>query len=976
MQAKAYDSAEIKFLGEVMLNFRYKKHNFQHKFLVVDNDNVCLLGRDLCQKLNIKLSLPSKNIFSVKNVLHKYDDYLSDKFSSCVQKKVKFNIKEGVQPVFCKARTVPLRYRKLVSEELSRLEKAGIVSKVLTSEWGSPTVNVFKAGSNKVRICGDFSMTLNKHMIMARFPLPSIEEVSSKVGNAKYFSVIDLSNAFQQLPLEEESKKYTTICTSEGMYFYNFLPFGTCSSPGIFQSFSCEVLAGIENVLIYQDDLLLLNETSDQHSETLDKVLGALKNAGLKINRDKSQFFASEVKYLGHIFNESGVHMDPEKIRAIVEAPVPKNVKEVQSFIGLANYYNRFIKNFSNVFAPLYDLIKKNAVFKWGKEENKCFEIIKKLFSCKNLVLKSFDQNIETALEVDASSTGIGATLLQKHGKYWLPVMFASRTLNKSERNYSQIEREGLSVLFGCEKFKKYLLGTEFILRNDHLPLKKLFSSNNCIPQNCSARLIRWALRLSQFKFNFEYIKGIDNTNADFLSRLPLNESVDSHEPYELVFALNHFDKMPITLSDIIRETNNDENLLKLKSYIINGFPGKLDTELSEFSKVTSNLSISKDCILFENRVYIPKILRNDILKLFHENHPGISAMRQISRALIWYPCMDKDIVNFVKSCPHCQNNQVKPPQNNTLEWPKSTARFQRIHADHFFFEDKIFFIVIDTFSRYIECAMVPSVSSNCTIEVLREIFARNGLPGTLVTDNSTSFVSAEFQEFMDKNKIIHMTSPAWHPPSNGPAENSVRIIKQLLKKNTHGSMRTRLSQALFHHRTAPHSVTKIPPSVALNGRKYITLRDRINPLNVPNLSRKEVEKTITNFEIGENVLVLNSRPGPKWFRGIITEKLGRNIYNVKVFEFDSIWCRHANQLRSTNAIVDKGSIADNFDVDLPSPALPQIVPLAPTTNIAQNEPNAAAEVPDAVPDIPGIGPDAQLRRSTRERKPVDRLNL
>ena len=430
----------------------------------------------------------------------------------------------------------------------------------------------------------------------------------------------------------------------------NYLPFGTCSSPGIFQHFLSEVLAGIENCFFYQDDLIVMNETFDQHTETLDKVLGALKNAGLKINRDKTHFFAKQVKYLGHIFDGNGVHMDPEKVRAILVAPSPKNLKEAQSFIGLANYFNRFIKNFSDVFAPLYALLKKNSVFKWEAEHEKCFQLIKKLFST-NIVLKTYNPNLKTALLTDASMIGVGATLQQLHGNEWFPIIFASRTLNTAEKSYSQIEREALSVIFGCEKFKKYLLGTDFILKNDHLPLKKLFSCGSPVPQNVSARLQRWKLRLSQYKFQFEFIKGVDNCNADFLSRLPLDETVDFNEPYEVIFAVNSLDNMYVSCDDVIRETNKDEKLLKLKSYIINGFPKKLDENLSEFSKILSDLTISKDCIMFQNRVFIPEILRKDVLKLFHEHHPGISIMRQMARSIIWYHGMDNDIINYVKSC-------------------------------------------------------------------------------------------------------------------------------------------------------------------------------------------------------------------------------------------------------------------------------------------------------------------------------------
>ena len=185
-----------------------------------------------------------------------------------------------------------------------------------------------------------------------------------RVGDAKVFSNIDLLNAYLQLPLDDESKQYTTINTCEGLYQYNFLPFGYCSSPGIFQSFISQVLADRDNIIVYQDDILIMTETTEQHNLILDKVLNALMKAGVKINAKKTSFLADSINYLGHVFDQLGVRPIPHKVRAITEAPSPKNISQVQSFVGLCNYYHRFIPNFSKIFAPLYNLMKKNVKFR------------------------------------------------------------------------------------------------------------------------------------------------------------------------------------------------------------------------------------------------------------------------------------------------------------------------------------------------------------------------------------------------------------------------------------------------------------------------------------------------------------------------------------------------------------------------------------------------------------------------------------
>ena len=950
--------------------------------MVVPNPCVSLLGRDLCSRMKIKLKMPDKNIYSLKNnVLNKYDEYLSDDFVSSVQVTVKLPMQQNITPVFQKARSVPIRYKELVCNELKRLESAGVVTKTLSSPWASPTVNVLKS-NNQIRICGDYSKTINKFMEVTRFPLPSIEDVIAQVGNAKYFSKIDLETAFLQVPLDEESKKCTTINTHEGLYHFNYLPLGTSASPAIFQNFICKILNNIDSIVIYQDDILLMTETIEHHNAMLDKVLNTLKEARIKVNRNKSDFFTEKVSYLGHIFDGNGVHPDSDKVRSIQEASHPKNIKELQSFIGLCNFYNRFIKNFSDVFSPLYKLLRKDVKFSWGIEQQKCFELIKKLFKT-DIVLRTFNPKLTTAIETDASCYGIGVALMQLHadGK-WYPVQFASRSLNCAEQHYSQIEREALSILFGCEKFKKFLLGCKFIVKNDHKPLQKLFGSNSSIPENCSARLQRWALRLSQFQYKVEYIKGSENVNGDFLSRFPLQETSHVDEPYEMIFVVKAIDNLPITCDNIKTHTDNDKKLSKIKYYIMNGFPSVLDQELCQFKNIIDELSIIKGCLMYKNRVFIPESIRAQVLDIFHSNHPGISAMKQISRALIWYPGLDQDVENIVRSCTTCQNNQAKPPQNNTIQWPKAEKRWSRIHVDHFFYEDYVFFIVIDSFSKYIECLLVKSTSSNCTIEALREIFSRNGLCDTIVSDNATSFVSAEFKQFLAENNIQHVTPPPYSPSSNGQGECAVRVIKNLLKKNINGSIKTRLHNVLLYYRSTPHSVTKISPAVCLNNRKLVTLKERINPNFVA--SQKKEDKKIKCFDIGDSVLVLNVRPGPKWYRGVIMEKLGENIYEVYIQELDRLWRRHTNQLLKNNSDMKNENFnskcSDNVDMLPGSSSAASAIPV----NVSNCVDNAIidSDVIDqnlnsfANNDAP-IDCSINLpRRSTRIPKPVDRLNL
>lgn len=962
-RAKGYSNNVIKFRGEVELCISFKGFEIIHKFLIVNRDSISLLGRDLCRKLNIQFMIPSgESINNVKsNILSRYEKYLSDDFKSSVQDKISFDISSDTVPIFCKARTVPVRYKELVRVELKRLLDSGIIRKVFNSKWACPTVNVLKA-NGQIRICGDYSLTINRCMTTVQYPVPNIDDVIANVGNAKYFSKLDLQQAYLQLPLDDDSKEYTTINTGEGLYQFNYLPFGVSSSPAIFQSYVTRVLSGINNIVVYHDDILVLTPTVEDHECVLDRVLNVLMSAGIKLNSNKCSFFTQSVSYLGYVFSSNGVQPNEDKVRAIHDAPAPVNIKQLQSFIGLCTFYSRFIHNFSDTLSPFYKLLKKGRKFQWGEEQIDCFNKIKNMFKSSN-ILRSFNSKLPTAIETDASATGIGAVLMQEHEDGWQPVQFASRTLNPAECNYSQIEREALSVIFGCERFKKFLLGAMFLIKNDHKPLMKLFSNTSGVPATCSARLQRWALRLSQFKYNFQYVKGASQYTSDFLSRLPLPETAYPDEPRELIFVINSLNEYPISCSDICTYTNLDSNLRMVKEYIKYGFPVDVHSSLSKFKSNSEDMSIVKGCIMYRNRVFIPQPLRSKVLAQLHSCHPGISGMKSLARALIWYPGIDRDIVDLVRNCKQCQSVLAKPAQNSNIDWPKPNRKWSRVHVDHFFFHNKIFFIVIDALTKYIECEIVSSTSSNVTIEILRQIFSRNGLPDLIVSDNATSFTSLEFKEFLEANGIHHLTPPPYSPSSNGQAERAVRVIKDLLKKNILGSLQSRLSSVLLYYRNVPHSVTQISPSVALNGRNLITVNDRLNPFFVPSIKKKV--KGVVGFNVGDSVLALNLAGGPKWYQATILDKVGDNIYNVHIHQLDVTWKRHKHQLLA----LPNNTKASSSEVVVPHGHSDNCTFAPPVTssNVCPSPAHVSAETLSES--------DSSLRRSSRMRNSVNKYD-
>lgn len=387
------------------------------------------------------------------------------------------------------------------------------------------------------------------------------------------------------------------------------------------------------------------------------------------------------------MFNRSGINPNSNKIMAIKNAPVPSNIKQLQAFIGLCNFYSRFIPNFAKNMSSFYSLLQKNAKFQWNEVHQKSFDKIKELFVQSN-ILQHFNLNYETCLETDSSSYGLGAVLLQRKSKSfpWLPVQFASRSLNPAEKNYSQIEREGLSVIFGTDKFRNFILGTKFIIFNDHKPLHTLFSKHKAVPQSCSARVLRWALKLSQYDYEFVYSRGCDNIQSDFLSRLPLSQSVPESEPFELIFAIDSVNEELLTHELVRQHTESNQDLIQLKKFIKYGCPHRItNLNLSKMKSNIPHMTIMRGCVMYRDRVYLPPSLQMIVLNKLHEDHSGIVAIKSLARELIWFPGMDNKIEELVKSCQVCQSLRSRPPQNSHVSWPIPDRPWSRIHIDHFF---------------------------------------------------------------------------------------------------------------------------------------------------------------------------------------------------------------------------------------------------------------------------------------------------
>ena len=289
------------------------------------------------------------------------------------------------------------------------------------------------------------------------YPIPHIEDLFASLSGGKLFSKLDLAHAYQQIPLDEASKPFVVIDTHKGLFQYNRLPFGVASAPAIFQQAMESIRQGIEHVTLYIDDILVTGRTEAEHLQDLAEVLSRLEKAGIRLKKDKCAFMLKSVEYLGHIISAEGLHPTTEKIRAIMAAPTPQDVTQLKSFLGLINYYSKFLPNLSHVLAPLYKLLQNTQKWTWGPAQATAFQKAKGELTSSR-VLVHYNPDLPVVLDCDASPYGIGAVLShQLEDGQMQPITFASRSLTPAEKKYSQLDKEGLAIVFGVTKFHQYL---------------------------------------------------------------------------------------------------------------------------------------------------------------------------------------------------------------------------------------------------------------------------------------------------------------------------------------------------------------------------------------------------------------------------------------------------------------------------------------------------------------------------------------
>ncbi|MEE4247257.1 MAG: RNase H-like domain-containing protein [Kangiellaceae bacterium] len=795
-----------------------------------------------------------------------------------------------------------------------------------------------------LRICADYKIGVNPKICADSYPLPNTETAFCELADMSHFATIDLANAYNQIELEESAREILTINTPIGLLRWRRLPYGVKTASAQFQAAMEATIGGlVDNMVIYQDDVCVGARTAEELDLKVAKLLEKLEQSGMQINEKKCVFRSTEIRFLGYRISASGVRPDTRLVDKVLRTKAPTCRKELESFLGLTNYYARYIQAYSERVEPLTSLRSQHAHFKWGSAQQKAFDDLKRALAAYP-VIRIFDPAKRTTLTTDASEKAVSGILTQDGH----PVLYLSRRLTSAEQNYSNIEREALAVVWATQRARHFLLGAKFTLNCDHQPLEFIFSPSKELPKVTSARIMRWAIQLAAFDYEISYVRGSSIPHVDAMSRLRFDEE-SCEQPETAADTFVHWTESDtLRLEEIRQATDADPVLRCIKRRIRDNVWSNCSVAERPYKSVRQQLTIEDGVVCLGDLVVPPTSLRPQILRAAHgDTHCGALATRNRLKREAWWPGHCEDVERYVRLCAKCA--QIRTPSARTTHtWPEEEAAWQRVHIDHAHVPGVgLLLILVDAFSGWPEAVQVPDKSARTTIRVLRRIFSRQGVPKTLVSDNAPEFCDGEMQAWLQRVGCSVMRTPPYHPQSNGCAERMVQTIKRGLRAFAahRGTFEAYLAKLLLNYRATARSDGRGSPS-ALMGRQ---LR---SPL------------TLT-FEV-DAPIVYQARHGAPAEPGHFVVQAGHNTAVIMRGDARPVLA-HRDQIRPLPAEVRQSVGRESGkDSDATETA-------AATETLA--EPTADTDSNDSAADTQAV-PATNPRRSDRSNKgmPPDRL--
>lgn len=793
-------------------------------------------------------------------------------FTDRVQHRIRL---KSQQPIALPYRRIPPQQLEEVGKHLRDLINKDIITES-TSPYAAPIVIVRKKDGS-IRLCIDYRK-LNDQTIPDAFPLPRIDESFDLLAGAKYFSTLDLGSGYYQIGMAPEDMEKTAFVCPHGTFEHKRLPMGLKSAPATFQRLIQTTLDELifKSVLVYIDDIMIYSKTFEEHLTQVDRVLELIIDAGLKLRPDKCDFLKDQIKYLGHTISSEGIQANDEKIQAIVDWETPQTVESLRSFLGLASYFRKFVKDFSLIAGPLHDVVTKklkqnkgqnkkktvsiHPVEDWGDKQEVAFKTLKKKLT-EAPVLGFADFSRPFILETDASFDGLGAILSQKQEDGRTKVIaYASRRLHPTERNeanYSSYKLEFLAMKWAiCEKFRDYLESAEFTVYTDNNPLTHYRKST---PKGALEQ--RWIAQLESFNFDVVYRPGKSNP-ADPLSRHPIANSTKVCNSLGVTVMTS--DEVYIASTEKTEKSESEAGpsnerdrtkfqgpeLKKLQERdpvikpFLQHFPKKpkegSNTKEGNTLKKQFRRLVMKEGVLYRrvklnpgdlvDQLVLPAELKAQVLYSAHEEmgHQGVEKTASIIRTRFYWPGMHQDIKAHVEQCVMCKLN--RPQERHTLSGHLMANRPLEVLALDFVKLDmaddgsEYALVMTDVFTKFTQVVETKTQEAQVVAQILIEHwFKRFGVPERIHSDQGRCFEAKVIENLCDLYDIKKSRTTAYHPQGNGQCEKFNQTLIRMLSRLPDFKKKcwTRsLSSITEAYNNTPHSTTGTSPFYLMFGRE------------------------------------------------------------------------------------------------------------------------------------------------------------
>ncbi|MEE4246963.1 MAG: RNase H-like domain-containing protein [Kangiellaceae bacterium] len=787
------------------------------------------LSKDQLEQLK-ELIISNRDVFALCD----QDMGLTTKFSANIK------LQPHAAPLAARPYNMAYNLRSRFDEIINSLVKRGVLQPS-DSEYASPCLLVEKKtrdeqGRPQLRLVVDYRR-LNELVISPAIRPPKIMDILGRLNKAKLFTTVDLKDGFYQLKLDPDSFKYTAFVTPDGLlYEFTRVPMGIKCAPSLMCRLIAMLTAESKSRIAYIDDILVMAANFMDMIRELEALFAKLREHGLRITLRKCAFARKEVEYLGFVVSAQGIKPAPKLVEKIQQFPIPKTLKELQRFLGMANFYRVHIAGYSQTAAPLLSVVKhanKTRKFEWNPQADEAFRALKE-FLTKGIILVHPDANKQYILHTDASDVAIGATLSQEDDRKKLrPVAYISKTLTPTEQRYSTIERETLAIHWAVKKLHVFLYATTtpFVVYTDHQPLKALLTEK----QPESRRLLKWVLNLQDYNFIIQYIRGKANAVADCLSRLPQ-------------VSLLH----PIPHTKELKEAFERDPVLTPIRDILQGKEASPELSKRQRRFVTRNLHnfFIRDEILFHEdkkgqvQVVLPLSHREAVLQMMHDaplaGHLGIQkTIDRISKFYYW-PGMIPEIKSYVNQCAICNRAKSGPRMQTEAKAVRQVEIFDTLAIDlvgplpvtpQLDRDFKYILTAQCCLSKFLFTIPLDQTSSKVICETLfKHVFAVAGLPRRILSDNGPQFTSQEFRKYMEMLGV-QITYTSVYTPSSNPVERAHRTMKQTLTAFVNDRPQLwydYLPAVTLAMNTAVHAATKESPFYLFFGRDFLPPSEKV----------------------------------------------------------------------------------------------------------------------------------------------------